>query len=320
MITHQMIVGKKRLLAAADNQRLNAELRSFFLAQDNDMIKYYLEQDLLKYMDGFDITRMKLITLNKFVKAFLTKISHMYKTAPLIIHEIPAKEDEIKELLSEMDFYNSMQQTEVKTKLHNTILVASMYYKELDKMYFDNSFNAGTTVVVPYDGYELEPAIVYRYFKDKDENDMYVVWDRIHKDHYYVKGEIKVDGYEITGDIERPEGFPTKGNAIFPFVTRRNEDQDYGFWQNGMDDLIEICRALNILLTIATDDTAQEAIRLLVLNFEPAGSKDSKGIKAGIRHPQHPVDPLSTDKEPTANITDVSLYNDDLMKLFDYLI
>ena len=96
MITHSMLVARQQLLASQDVQKTKAELRSVFLAQDDDMIKYILEQDLLKYMEGADISRMQLITLNKFVRKFLDKICHMYKSPPLLMHDDEAKEKQVR--------------------------------------------------------------------------------------------------------------------------------------------------------------------------------------------------------------------------------
>jgi len=75
------------------------------------------------------------------------------------------------------------------------------------------------------------------------------------------------------------------------------------------------------LLTITTDDTIQESIRLLILNFEPKGTKGEKGqLKPGLRHPLIPKNnTLGISSDPKADIISADLYNDEIISLIDKL-
>jgi len=86
-----------------------------------------------------------------------------------------------------------------------------------------------------------------------------------------------------------------------------------------MDSLVELVRAINILLTITNDDTIQESIRILLLNFNPSGTKGDKDqIKTGLRHPIMPDDQLGKEKMD-GKILGADLYTDDVMKLIEGL-
>ena len=86
-----------------------------------------------------------------------------------------------------------------------------------------------------------------------------------------------------------------------------------------MDSLVELVRSINVLLTVTNDDTIQETIRILLLNFTPEGTVGEKGqLKTGLRHPLKPDDQLGGN-EMKAEILQADLYNDEVMKLIEGL-
>ena len=104
-----------------------------------------------------------------------------------------------------------------------------------------------------------------------------------------------------------------------PFTLYRYKDCYMDFWGNGMDSLVELVRSINILLTISNDDTIQESIRLLILNFNPTGVEGEAGqLKTGLRHPLF-VEEGYSDTDPNGKIVSADLYNDDIIKLIESL-
>ena len=58
-------------IAPLGEQMRRSTMREFFFNQDNYRIQSTLKSDLLLYIDNADISRMKLITLDFFIPAFL---------------------------------------------------------------------------------------------------------------------------------------------------------------------------------------------------------------------------------------------------------
>ena len=164
-----------------------------------------------------------------------------------------------------------------------------------------------------------------------DDNSCYYVWDRDLNEMYYVyipknqtlKFDLSKESQRSLGDIV-PIGdnediiAPEYENGM-PFTTYRYKDCYMDFWGNGMDSVVELIRSINILLTICNDDTIQESIRLLILNFNPTGVEGESGqLKTGLRHPLF-VEEGYTDMDPQGNIVSADLYNDDIVKLIESL-
>lgn len=323
------IANAERLAVHEKNLTESAALRNIFLSKDTQSIRDLLKSDLQPYMDGADIRRIKLVTLDDFVPSFFDKLSYVYRTPPVfrLKKENKAVEEKLNALFSEVQLTRIMHNNLIRMKLHNTFLNCIKYFEPKDKMYIDNSFDKSTCGVIPYLGYELDPAVVYRRFLNTDENEYYVVWDEPNKDHYFTKDKPKFNPntYKLEGDkLEQLEGFPDPGKAFFPFVTMRYEDQNYGFWQNGADSFIELVRIINMLLTVTSDDTVQETIRLLILNFKPVGTKGEDGyLKGGLRHPLYSAEPVLDGLNrttPDGKLISAELYTDDIKTLIDMLI
>jgi hypothetical protein len=88
-----------------------------------------------------------------------------------------------------------------------------------------------------------------------------------------------------------------------------------------MDSIVELIRSINILLTVLQDDTIREAIRILIMGFEPTGTKDIKGrIKTGIRNPIFSANAFSGDGQAPTEILSANLYTDDILKYIDNLV
>jgi hypothetical protein len=106
----------------------------------------------------------------------------------------------------------------------------------------------------------------------------------------------------------------------FPWTVFRYRRQN-SFWGNGMDSIVELIRSINILLTVLQDDTIREAIRILIMGFEPTGTKDIKGrIKTGIRNPIFSANAFSGDGQAPTEILSANLYTDDILKYIDNLV
>lgn len=320
MITQNQLMFAQRQFSNDNDQILRAQLRDFFFLQDNAVCQYVLKEDLKKWVESGDISRMKLITFDTFIDAFLQKICQVHKTPPIFKFDEKvnkALKDKFTALISETQLTRIFQDIDLKMRLHNTILVAVRYFEQLDKLYLDNTFNRGTCTVISYEGYEIEPKFVIRKKMTKDNKEIWVVWDRENKDQYYITSEPKYD-YDSGQLLNEKINIDTR-EVYFPFITYRYQDKGYDFWQLGLDSLVELNRIINILYTIAGDDTIQETIRLLLLNFDPAGkgNEDIKGMKAGLRHP---LCVENLEGGPTAEVVSADLYNDDILKLIDSLI
>ena len=306
-----------------------SKIREIFFTQNNEEIKRLLTFDLNHYLDGADIGRMKLITLDFFVPAFLEKISNIYDTPPLFKNEegTVIDDERFSKLMNEVGFITKMSQTAKLMKFNNTALSHVKYNERLDKVFIDTRLQEHNCSIRPYDDFPHEwEMVAYKVGSDIKEKDKYIVWDRELGQMYctYV-GENK--GIEFTNDAQyRVKGVvrPVGDNLdllapeyVFgmPFTIYRNSDLTSSFWGNGMDAMIELVRSINVLLTITNDDTIQESIRLLILNFSPSGVEGEKGqMKAGLRHPLF-VEEGFADTDPKGQIVSADLYNDDVIKL-----
>lgn len=319
---------KARALKAEELKK-RAFLRNIFLNTDNYSITQILRNDLLNYLDGYDISRMKLVTLDTFSRSLIERIIQVHKNPLVFRFEDGTNEDEkgaFVKLMNTVRLNSILAQNDLKLRMHNTFLTAIRYFQDLDKLWLDNSFDASNTTIISYPGMITEPAIVIR---EDAGIDGYWIWDRIQKLHYYVKGELHIENNVVMND--RYEEVPL---AYWPFITCRYEDLNYGFWQTGYDSIVELNRLFNILYTIISDDSVQETMRLLILNFIPLGagtsgydgasSSDIVGnnapaeLKTGMRNPVY-GNPFVGDREPSAEVVSADLYNKEIVELVEKL-
>jgi len=311
-----------------------AQIRDIFYDIDTAWIRDLLLQDLKKYFDDKDISYMKLITLDFFVPAFIDRISHVYDEPPIIkaLTEKGALDKnnkdlaKIRQLLNETKYATRFNENQERTILHNTILVQARYYKELDRMYIQNGFNIGNTRVHTYPGFIEEAAIIAYETYNQMEEKTWIVWDHYNKTLFEAKGDIKYEpeSRSIIADTKRAVGDNkdlVQPGGIWPWVKYQHRADPADYWGSGIDSIIELVRAMNILLTVTQDDSIQETIRILFLNFDPAGNKGDKGqLKVGLRNPVFKEQNLPG-KENTldAKILSADLYNKEILDLIERL-
>jgi len=325
--------------ASLDQQMKYAWRRDWFWEQDNHVIKSYLENDLrLYYVDQSDITHMKLITLDFFISAFLKKLCNVYDTPPVFKFEEKVNEESetrFNKLMTEVDIKQKMAENFEKMRLHNTIMVYVQYAESLDLMHIQNGFNVGNTYIIEHPEYSLEwDALAYVYVTEKQDV-RWVVWDRKTDEHYILladksrpkflteKESKRFDGkdYLKIGDNKTLDAPKYDEEGTMPWVTYRFQDHNRAFWGNGFDSLVELVRVINVLLTVAEDDTIQETIRILMLDFDPIGTLGEGGTtKVGLRHPVFPRGgTIGGDGKPSGQILSADLYNDEIYTLVDKL-
>lgn len=317
------VLGRNDGVVVAPAQ-MRATNRDYFIKQDSINIQRILKEDLRKYVDTADISRMRMITLDFFIPAFLDKICNVYDVAPVFKYGEGTNEKDIdlfNDLMQEVRLGQVMPDNFLKCRLHNTILTHVKYHEKLNRLYIDNNFHQGNAYVHNYQGFITEPSLIYWEENPSDNKKRFIVWDHENNLHYYFKEEPKYN--EKTGELEGArypigENEDLIGPGYWPFVVYRYRDQNE-FWGNGMDSIVELVRSINILLTIANDDTIQETIRLLILNFNPTGTEGDRGqMKTGLRHPLF-VESAFGDDGPDAKILSADLYNKDVVELIEKL-
>lgn len=324
--------------AGLETTRKKAEILDFLYEQDNYVIQKLLQRDLIKYMDGGDISRMKWITVDSFVPSFLKKICNVYDNPPNIIlneetgDKFKKDMDVFIKLMQEVRLRSSMTETFEKMRLHNTIVPYIKYNKKQDRLKIDNNYNVATSFVVTEreDSLELS-AIGYEQLDDKHKV-TWVVWDRDLKQHYRLKTKLVLPNYDYgegfqgtkiaIGDNNGLEMPKYNDEYELPFVVYRYKNHNNSFWGNGMDFLSDLVMSINILLTVINDDSIQETLRLLLLNFNPVGTDGEKGqLKAGLRHPFFDESGgIGNDKKVDGKILSADLYNKEILKLIDKLV
>ncbi|MAE83555.1 MAG: hypothetical protein CMB80_12505 [Flammeovirgaceae bacterium] len=310
-----------------EDQQNRASIRDFFLEQDSTVIQGLLKQDLTKYYnDQQDVEDMKLITLDYFVPSFMDKICSVYNKPPIIKFEQMSDTpdiDKFNKLMEEVDIHHIMADNMIKMKMHNTLLCHCKFNTDLNKIIVENGYNVGTSYVYELPEYHYEPMIICYPYIDDYNKERFVVWDKLRGLHYLMNDLPKYDpsARDLMG-----EKFPVGENddlwvgEYFPWVTYRYRRQNT-FWGNGMDSIVELIRSINILLTVLQDDTIREAIRILIMGFEPTGTKDIKGrIKTGIRNPIFSANAFSGDGQAPTEILSANLYTDDILKYIDNLV
>ncbi|MDZ7821553.1 MAG: hypothetical protein U5N26_06930 [Candidatus Marinimicrobia bacterium] len=301
---HAKNVGKV-IYETMEQRAGKANLRSDFLEEDNAVITAVLKRDLQKHMATEDVDNCLPVTYDSFVNAFLEKICNVYDTAPVFKFSKEVK-DEQKErftrLMEEIKINQILQGNNLKVRLHNCILNFVRYNRDLDRIFIENDYTIGTSKVFPFPTYRYEArAVAYETYTAKNDK-LWVIWDRITKEHYYSKEEPEIDpdtGKLIADRLPVDKNKDTTSPDYWPWVVYRYREHNGDFWGNGMDWLINLCRVINVMLTITNDDAFQQNIRLLIMNFTPEGTETedeypddtankNKRFKVGMKHPIFP--------------------------------
>jgi hypothetical protein len=320
-------------------QRAKANLRSNFLEEDNNIIVKQLALDLRRHLSEEDIKACIPITLDNFVSAFMEKICNVYDTPPVFkfSKEVSDEQkDRFTRLMTEVKINQVLQGNNIKMRLHNCILDYVRYNEDLDRVFIENDYTVGTCRVFPYPSFRYETrAVAYETYTAKDEK-MWVIWDRIKKEHYLSKEEPKIDpdtGQLQADRIKIGDNTDVKSPGYWPWVIYRYREHNGEFWGNGMDWIVSLCRILNLLLTITTDDAIQQNIRLLIMNFTPEGTQtedehpDATGsknrrFKVGIKYPIFPKESETMGKgidKADAKIVQADLYLDNIVTFIQKL-
>lgn len=313
-----------------DDRAKLANLREVFFTRDVISTLNILKSDIQLYVDKGDISRMKLVVLDELIPYFIKSICNVYDTAPLFKFAKDDKEgiDGFNELSKEVQLNRFLSETFERCRFHNTIIVYIRYNKELDKVFLENSWHAGNCEITTYEGYSLEMK-KFGYLMDTEPNmpKYRIFWELLgynadgtaKTEHYKVK--LNKNGTTPKRPVKEPigENNDITGPTYWPFVTYRYSERGRGYWGNAMDSVVELIRMINILLTITSDDTIQETIRILLLNFDPTGTTGEKGqLKTGMRHPISPPDQIGRDTMD-GKILNADLYTDDVLKLVEGL-
>jgi hypothetical protein len=256
----------------------------------------------------------------------MDKICSVYNKPPIFKFEEMRDTpdiDKFNDLMEEVDIHHLMSDNITKMKMHNTILVHCKWNADLDKIIVENGYNVGTSYVYELPEYFYDPMIIAYPYIDDNNTERFVVWDKMRGLHYLMRELPKYDpqARDLIG-----EKFPIAEDSdmfvgdYFPWTVFRYRRQN-SFWGNGMDSIVELIRSINILLTVLQDDTIREAIRILIMGFEPTGTKDIKGrIKTGIRNPIFSANAFSGDGQAPTQILSANLYTDDILKYIDNLV
>lgn len=323
----------KVIFESMEARAAKANLRSDFLEEDNAVIITVLKSDLKKHMDDEDVSNCIPVTFDSFVNSFLEKICNVYDTPPVFkfSKNVPDEQkDRFTRLMKEVKINQIFQGNNLKMRLHNCIMNFVRYNEDLKRVFIENDYTIGTCKAFPYPSYRYEPrAVAYETYTAKDER-IWVVWDRLTKEHYYCKEEPKIDpdtNKMIADRIPIGNNKNTKAPDYWPWVVYRYREHNGDFWGNGMDWLINLCRVVNVMLTITNDDAFQQNIRLLIMNFTPEGTEtadehpDEKNknrrFKVGMRHPLFPkegsVVGSKEGEHANANVVQADLYLDNIV-------
>lgn len=318
-----------------EHKAKQANIRDAFYEADNYQIRRYLYSDLCNYMTKDDASNMKYITLDFYLQAFLDKICSVYDEPIKLIPPKGKEEDKnfkrLRQLLDEVRFDSILQSNLEQVKLHNTILNYVRYNQTLDRVYIQNKYNVGTCYVQPYDTFYNELKIfVYQVFKESNDT-LFYVWNREKQEHYMITDEPRYD-YDIKDLVNAK--IPIDRNskdisfqAYFPIIKYQYRDMN-DFWGRGLDSIVELIRMINVLLTVCGDDSIRETIRILILNFDPYGTKGTENrnngtqistLKTGLKNPIVARNALSGDasKDAKAQVVSADLFVEDIIKLIE---
>jgi len=301
-----------------------ANIRANFLDEDANFIRKCLIQDLAKFVDVADIVHMKLITLDFFIPAFLDRICNVYDNAPIPRFANDTPDEKLTNLLNEVRFFLTLQDNFTRLRMHGTTIPYVRYNQKLDKLWIDLSLNESNTIVFSHPGHPKEAVVIAYPRVISSTVTHYYIWNKETKEHYYTKKkpEFDADKLDIKAQTKYKvgENQDTKGPGYWPFIDYHYRLTNNFFWGNGMDSIVELVRAINLLLTVCTDDTITESIRILLLNFDPKGTTGEKGqLKSGVRHPFFKEGGFDSSSNPDGKILSVNLYNDDVIKLIENL-
>lgn len=340
-ITNKHVANQTKIEGDSDaERRSNANIRDWFLEQDNGVIRSVLQSDLQPFADFQDIAKMMFVTIDQFLPSFMNNLLHVYDNRPAFkFPDDTGDTDKLRKLLDEVDLFEALRSTLIQSRLHNTTLTGVHYNDKLDRMFLQTGYNIGNSWVETFPGFMLEWEIFAYEVWHKGREIEWVVWDRGAPDgpeHYIFRTSAEFPKLNRDNPLRLTNGkkMPIPGNddlmapaygsaenPTAPYVTYRYERHN-DFWGNGMDAVVELIRMVNLLLTVAGDDTIQETIRLLILNFDPTGTKGEKGqIKTGLRHPIVSENAVpGVDVAPSGEIVTAELFNEEILKLVDSLL
>lgn len=324
----EILKGGKATIGGVSIFDEKAQIRDYYYSEEAEEVRRILRKDLALYYDSQDLGKIRPITLDFFVKGFMQRLCNVYDYAPVITFDggVPEKtEDKFRELLQEVRINNFLDENFMRMRLHNTVVANVRYHSGLNKIYLQ-SWHAGNMGIYSVPGFVYEPEILYYFTGYEDNIPVFAVWDRESKEHYYWLGDISLEDIKKYRGKWHKDKLPIPGNDDYkapdynPFVVYRYK-ADNKFWGSGMDSIIELVRTINVLFTVCNDDTVQETMRLLILNFEPAGTDGERGqIKAGMRHPIMSRGGIPGESEkPDGKIISADLFNDEVISLIQAL-
>jgi len=316
---------KKNMTGNRAQQAQAAIARDYFYNQDHFAIRNYLALDLQNTYALEDIPELKYITIDFMVAAFLQKLVNVHNESIVFKFDesVPKTEsDKFAELMNEIEYQSFFPDMAYKTRLHNTALAYVRYNQDLDKVFVGNDYNVGNCEVVTWNGYNYEAEIIAYEFPLGDEL-VWVVWDKLRKQHYFIKGDFKYD-YKKRGVIG--DKIPIPGNSgidapeYWPWQIYRYKKQNEEFWGNGLDAIVELNRVINVLFTVCGDDIVNETLAVWLYNFNPslAGNKRKDGrIKVGFRNPLWQESKLGQGVDPKIEVARADLFVDDIVKFVE---
>ena len=343
-VTNSHIINHTRTEAQElEIKRNDAALIDYFYDKEHLVILEALKSDLSLIKDFVDIKKMKFITFDEFLPAFMRSLMHVYDSAPVLKWTGADDEedgDEVKEpvymtklrkLLKEVDFAQAMRDNLIQCRLHNTVFAEAKYNKDLDKMFIETGYNVGNSFVVEFESFFREWEIfAYEAWRVGDES-VWIVWDRKTKEHYKFKTDRALPKFDCEKRLFDGDREPVGDNEDFaapdyggsqhpPYVLYRYERQN-SFWGNGMIAIVDLIRVIHVLCTITMDDTLLQTMRLLILNFEPKGTEGDYGqLKTGMSHPVTSGNATPGNQvEPQADIVSADLYTEDVLKFIESL-
>jgi len=322
-----------------------ANVREIFFSRDAMNTANILRKDLLLYMGAVEVSKMKMVIIDELIPSFLRKICNVYDVPPVYTFPldddggevIPAEQaDELKAFWKDLEMNVFFQENMEMMRFNNVSIAYIKYLKEMDMVHIDGSFHAGNCLIETFDDYEFGIKKI-TYFREVGKDKYAYVWELLKMNddgtaltlHY--KYKLEKDGSipqspvkeKIVPDEPVAEGEDESaaddfsGPEYWPFIVYRYSERAGTFWGNAMDSLVELIRVINVLLTVANNDSIQETIRILILSFIPDGNKDESGkIKAGLTNPITPDGEIG-DNEIKGQILRADLFNKEILALIE---
>ena len=305
---------------------VQAQRRDYFFDQDAAAIYQMLRSDLEPFFkDAQDLAELNPITIDQFVYAFMEKLCNVYDRQPVFQFEdaVPqAARERFAELMTEVRIHQIMHEQFMRTRLHNTTLATIKYSKMLDRLFVEGGYNIGNAMVVEHPEYMYEASLIAYETITWDNKPRFIVWDREHNEHYATKDVPKWDPESRTVTSEKipiPPGAGITKPDLWPWVVYHYKLQN-DFWGNGLDGLIQLARSINVLLTVLNNDSIRETIRILILNFNPSGTRGTDGtMKTGLTHPIFPESKVGNTVQPAAQVVSADLYTEQIVMLIEKL-